>query len=180
MHPRLAELTAYLAATRAALLASVDGVPHERLRARPAPDAWSAAEVLDHVRKVERGVAFVLAGALEAARRAGPERSTDSVMASLDALGVAEPARRVSAPSFARPHEGADPVRALAGLERSRAELTAAIAALDGLALQEVRAPNSALGELDLYQWILFAGQHEARHTRQIQRALAALATTPS
>ena len=176
MHPRLAELADYLSETRAALLASVEGAPPERLRARPAPGAWSAAEILDHVRKVERGVATVLARALGAAQRAGPERSTSSVTGSLDAFGVAIPTRLVSAPEFVLPHADADPERALTGLVRSREELTAAIAALDGLALGEVRVPNAALGELDLYQWILFAGQHEARHTRQIRRTLDAVA----
>jgi hypothetical protein len=39
---------------------------------------------------------------------------------------------------------------------------------VDGLALGALRWAHPALGELDLYQYILFIGQHEARHARQI------------
>ncbi|MDB4881091.1 MAG: hypothetical protein JWL60_2537, partial [Gemmatimonadetes bacterium] len=59
---------------------------------------------------------------------------------------------------------------ALAG---SRSELHAAIAAADGLALQTVRHAHPRLGEIDLYQWLLFIGQHEARHVPQVVEIVA-------
>ncbi|MDB4886632.1 MAG: hypothetical protein JWN79_2070, partial [Gemmatimonadetes bacterium] len=49
------------------------------------------------------------------------------------------------------------------------------IAAADGLALQSVRHAHPRLGDIDLYQWILFIGQHEARHVPQVAEIIGAL-----
>jgi hypothetical protein len=54
-------------------------------------------------------------------------------------------------------------------LRRSRADLHAALRDGDGLALGEITATHPALGVINLYQWVLFVGQHEARHTRQVR-----------
>lgn len=48
--PGREELVALLRAAPLRLAAAADGLPPERLRARPAPDAWSAVEVLAHLR----------------------------------------------------------------------------------------------------------------------------------
>ena len=54
----------------------------------------------------------------------------------------------------------------------ARRELTAAIAAADGLALGRVSAPHPALGQFNGYDWIAFAGTHVARHAAQIREGL--------
>ena len=63
----------------------------------------------------------------------------------------------------------------LAALETSRRELLSAVAEGDGLALGTVTYPHPLLGDLNLYQWILFVGQHEARHAGQIREIAAHL-----
>ena len=42
-----------------------------------------------------------------------------------------------------------------------------AIRAADGLALGSIHQTHARLGELDLYGWILFVAEHEARHAQQ-------------
>ncbi len=42
----------------------------------------------------------------------------------------------------------------------------------DGLSLGEIKHTHPVLGELDLYQWLIFLGQHESRHKKQIERTL--------
>ena len=49
------------------------------------------------------------------------------------------------------------------------------MATADGLALGEIKHDHVVLGELDLYQWLIFLGQHEARHTKQIERTLKSI-----
>ena len=44
-----------------------------------------------------------------------------------------------------------------------------AIESGDGLALGAIRHTHLRFGELDLYQWILFVAEHEARHTAQVR-----------
>ena len=64
---------------------------------------------------------------------------------------------------------------ALEGLESSREALRAAVVSADGLSLGEIKHTHAILGELDLYQWLIFVGQHEARHRKQIERTLQSL-----
>jgi len=46
----------------------------------------------------------------------------------------------------------------------------------DGLALGELRHTHMRFGEIDLYQWILFVGIHERRHTSQLREVAEQLA----
>jgi hypothetical protein len=69
--------------------------------------------------------------------------------------------------SASRPPAPGRPSRRASGSRASRAELHDAIRAADGLALGSIRQTHARLGELDLYQWILFVGEHEARHVQQ-------------
>ena len=47
--------------------------------------------------------------------------------------------------------------------------LRGAVDRADGLAIGEVTAPHPFLGSLNLYQWLIFLGAHEARHAAQIR-----------
>ena len=76
-----------------------------------------------------------------------------------------------SVPAERRPRD-TDPSRVLDDLMDARRELTAAIAAADGLALGRVSAPHPALGQFNGYDWIAFAGTHVARHAAQIREGL--------
>jgi hypothetical protein len=174
MHPRVAELLAYIDEQRAGLEAAVAGVPPELRAVRPEADGWSVAEVLDHLATVESGVARLVERRLGRAREAGlgPETEDSSVLRSLDDVldgGIADSPLPREAPEIVRPRPDADAAAALASLAGSRAALRATLAAGDGLALGRVTAPHVTLGELSLYQWVLFVGQHERRHARQVR-----------
>jgi hypothetical protein len=53
--------------------------------------------------------------------------------------------------------------------------LRAAVVTADGVALGEIKHNHAILGELDLYQWLIFVGQHEGRHRKQIERTLKSI-----
>ena len=184
MHPRLTELLSYIDEQRAELEAAVAEVPSALRAVHPTPDAWSVAQVLDHLAIVEAGVARLVGKRVARAREAGlgPETSIGSVLGSLDHVregGIADsPLKRV-APEIVQPRPDADAEAALVALARSRTELRAQLAAADGLALGEVTATHASLGELNLYQWVLFVGQHERRHARQVREIAARLADAP-
>lgn len=178
MHPRLAELLDYLDAQRAAVLDAAAALPAERWSIRPAPDRWSVSEVCWHLQRVERGVAKLIAKRTAEARAAGhpDEKENGSVLGALDGRGVADRRVRIEAPSFISPTETPDAAFVQRELDESRASLRAAVAQADGLALGSITHPHPVLGEIDLYQWILFVGQHEARHAGQINEAAVAAA----
>ncbi len=152
------------------LLAAVAEVPEPVRELRPQPDEWSVAEVLEHLYRAERGIAKVIGQALEKAKveGLGPEWESGSLLGSLDRYGLPRRATRVPSPEFVLPRGKLTSAQALAALAESRGSLRAAVHSGDGLALGTLSYPHAILGPLTLYQWILFVGQHEARHALQI------------
>jgi len=178
MHPRIAELLAYAQLQRLALFAAVSLIP-EPLRDRRVDAAtWSAAEVLEHLHRVESGIAKLLTRSLERAKAAGPEpeNGVGSVMASLDALRLTDRSRRVRAPDPVMPRGELTAAQGMAALTESRQALVAALREADGLALGRITQPHPLVGPLNLYQWVLFVGQHEARHAGQLEDLASHLA----
>ena len=177
MHARLAETMNYVEEKRRELLQSFEGVEGDRLCRRAAPDGWSVAEILEHLRMVESGVARLITKRVGQAREAGlgEEKSTASVLPSFDRYSAILEGAIMQSPATVRPRENIDISDALEGLESSREALRAAAVAATGLSLGEIKHTHQILGELDLYQWLIFVGQHEGRHRKQIERTLKSI-----
>lgn len=177
MHPRLSEVAHYVEDRRAELLTAADALPEGQWTVRPADGSWSVSDVLEHLHRVERGSARLIGKLSAEARAAGhpPELDEGSVLESLAFARLTDRSRRMAAPERVCPEGGWTRTAALAAIQGSRAELQRAFVAADGLALGSLRHPHPTLGELDLYQWILFIGQHEARHASQLAEIVAAI-----
>jgi hypothetical protein len=169
VHQRLAEIVKYVDDRRAELESAARGLPYERWSERPTAESWSVAQVFDHLHLSESGIARLLAKRIARAKEAGlgPERSDASFMNDLDFFPVVDGPKR-QAPEIVVPRADARAPEVHDALRRSRGDLHAALREGDGLALGDVTATHPALGVLNLYQWVLFVGQHEARHTRQV------------
>ena len=171
MHPRIAELLDYDQRQRVVLLDALSLIP-EPLRDRRCDAAtWSPAEVLEHLYRVERGIARLIAHSVAQAKVDGlkPEGEVSSVLTSLDSLHVMDRSRRISAPDPVMPRGEMTAAQAEAALTDSRQALVSALREADGLALGRITRTHPTLGTLNLYQWVLFVGQHEARHACQLQ-----------
>jgi hypothetical protein len=81
---------------------------------------------------------------------------------------ITDRSKRRTAPEEVRPPGDVDAKTAWIELEQARETLRAAFLAGDGMALSQVIQPHPVLGPINLYQWILFVGSHEARHTAQV------------
>jgi hypothetical protein len=169
MHTRLSELRDHVDAQRSALLAAAAALPRDRWTEHPAPGRWSVAELFEHLYKVEHGCARVIAKAVTEARAAGhpAETATDSVLGVLDQYRFRDRTQKREVPERVAPTGAWTGQQALEQLAASRAELHEAIRAADGLALGSIHQTHARLGEIDLYQWILFVAEHEARHAQQ-------------
>jgi DinB superfamily len=177
MHARLAEAMDYVEQKRKELLESLAEVPDDALRRRAVPNRWSVAEIIEHLRLVESGVARLITKRVRQARDAGvgEERSTESVMPSFDSYRARLESVVLQSPEGVRPRSDVDYNEALAGLGLTRQALRDAAASANGIALSEIKHTHPILGELDLYQWLIFLGQHEERHRKQIERTLQSL-----
>jgi uncharacterized damage-inducible protein DinB len=93
--------------------------------------------------------------------------STESMMQSLDWYPIIDGPKR-EAPEIVVPRGDPQAREVHEALRQSRADLHAALRTGDRLALGEVTATHPVLGVINVYQWVLFIGQHETRHTRQV------------
>jgi hypothetical protein len=170
MHPRLTELLEYLDAQRAHVLGAASGLPPERWVERPDAERWSVSEVCWHLQRVETGVAKLIRKRANEARLQGhpAEDADSSLLGALDGRRLEDRSVRLVAPSQITPTEMPTAEIVQQQLNESREMLRAAVAEADGLALGSIKHPHPVLGEIDLYQWILFVGHHEARHAQQI------------
>jgi len=168
-HPRLQELFAYLGIRRAALREAVDGVPVQVRDERPGADRWSVAEVLEHLALVEERFAKVLGDRLNEAKAGGlaAEGDTSSIVGSYNVAPLLDRSEKHAAPDVVVPHS-ADWQTAWNRLDAVRRQFLDVCLSGDGLALEDVVYHHPRIGKLNLYQWGVWLGGHEARHTEQV------------
>jgi hypothetical protein len=170
MHPRTQEILNCLDEEMTALRAAVETVPPDRRGDRPAPERWSVAEVLEHLAMVEAAVLKGCSRQLAAAREAGLpfEADTSSIIDAMPPARVANRDRLIVAPERLRP-TGIDATTAWTRIEHTRSQFLDFVKSCDGLALAQVSMPHPVFGPMNLYQWLLFAAGHHARHAAQIR-----------
>lgn len=173
------EFLAFLADSRARLLAVVEGAAPELLTRRPAPERWSALEVVEHLALTEPWFLQVASDLAEDGRRKGlwynegQPRSTDSVAALMQQIDVRQP---LVAMESVRPTGSVALPDLLERLGRSRQGLLDLLPVLDELDTDQLRFRHPTAGfELTAYEWVHLAGAHERQHTRQIRKALEAV-----
>jgi hypothetical protein len=179
MQARIQEVLDYLDTRRAALRAAIDAIPASARSTRPAPDRWSAAEVVEHLAMVEGRMAHgIFEKKIAAARSNGlaAETEASSVTPTFDATGLLDRAARHAAPDAVAPKGTLSADAAWAELERARERLRASLMSADGLALGQIEHAHPTIGAMNLYQWALWIGSHEARHTAQVKEIAAAVA----
>jgi hypothetical protein len=171
---RLAEILDYIEIARGRLLEAAQGVNPSFAEIRPRRGSWCVAEILMHLAMTEGITARIISRSVSLGREqgVGPETSEESLLSSLDKFSVAESVKLLNAPERAIPPRDVTMSQALEALDASRRALREALRDADGMNLGALTRPHPLLGELNIYQWALFIGQHEERHTRQIQRTL--------
>jgi hypothetical protein len=179
MHPRTEEVLDYLNKTRDELRAAVDSIPANLRDQKPAADRWSAAQVLNHLAIAHKLVAALVGKAISEAQATGlgPETATSSVVNTIPAERILDRSRKVPAPEKIRPRDQVDIQTAWSEFDQARESLRAAFLSGDGLALAQVIQPHPILGPINMYQWVLFNGSHEARHTLQVREIAAAFSS---
>jgi hypothetical protein len=176
MHTHLADVLSRLDHARAALRGAVDQIPPALQRQKPAPDRWSAAEVIEHLGLVERIFGGRIITALDEAR-SGLTTEAHPRAALPDPIEqrMKDRVNKRQAPETARPTGTLDVAAAWAVLESNHATLRSALAECNGLALSQVTLDHAFFGTMNVYQWVELMAAHEGRHTEQIKEIAAAL-----
>lgn len=172
--PRVDALMALLDRHRGAVRDAFQRASEAWHEVRPAEDAWSVAEVLEHLVATEQAVTRLLRPHLPALEARGP--------GDFDPAAFSE---EVDMPFFldrSRKIRGSQPPGVLGAGEAWRALATSRRDLLDllddarGRRLDALFRPHPASGEpLNGYQWIAFVALHEGRHAAQIEAIVASL-----
>lgn len=177
LHPRLAALALELEHARRELLDAAHEIPRSVRATRPAPDRWSAAEVLAHLVKVEDQSGRLFSVGARRLRESGAaeEQDTDAapIIDGFARFRVDARLRVVAAPDMVAPDADASFDEAIAALAATRARLLESMRKASGLALSSASAPHPALGPLTLYEWLLMIARHEQRHASQLREIRA-------
>lgn len=158
-------------AVREEIYRAVEGRSDEELLAPPADGGWSAAEVLDHLRKGEGG----LVRGFEAERRGEPLKiPRRAYWYRLPMTLVFSPIRfRAPKPVRPRPRAEVNPREVLAKMKESRAALLAFIDRVGEEEFRKILLPHFVLGRFHGLDWLRFLAGHEGKHLGQIRRLLA-------
>ena len=176
MHTHLTEVLARLDKARGTLRGAIDAIPPDMQRQRPAPERWSAAEVLEHLTLVERIFGGRIVNALDAARSGlSSEAHPRAPLPDAVEQRMGDRVNKRQAPEPARPSGTVDVASGWAMLESHHSTLRAALSGCDGLALSQVTLDHPFFGTMNVYQWVELMAAHEGRHTEQIKEIAAEL-----
>ncbi|HEX8181115.1 MAG TPA: DinB family protein [Pyrinomonadaceae bacterium] len=176
IYQNVADIFAANDAIRSRLSARAAELNEAQQNFRPTADAWSPAEIVEHLALIEGRLTKLFSMMLHklesAAAAEGGTTPRPMEPFSLDEF-AAQAQQKFNAPEEVRPSGGVKLADALAQLQASRAALNALrprVEAVDGAA---AAYQHPAFGALNLYQWLAFIGAHEQRHLRQLERLLA-------
>ena len=174
----VAEILSTIEEARGRLAARVENLTSEQQSFRPAPDAWSVADILEHLSVTEARASQMLGLLVGKAEAEGHLLAESDGEPRLPApVTIKEHVERslvekYVAPEMIRPTGSVSVADSLESLRRSRAAIQALRPRLERVDGTHVRYPHPAFGPLNLYQWLAFIGMHEERHLRQVESIL--------
>ncbi|MDZ7361931.1 MAG: DinB family protein [candidate division KSB1 bacterium] len=144
---------------------SLAGLAEKDWRKKPAPERWSAGEIVHHLVLVEVQRLQMLKELLDGRRKSAPPRAEPIA----DIASYRYKEQRVPAKEEMQPTPGLSPKILLASFRRGRAETKAFASAADLDKLQNVWLMTKSFGPLNGAEYLEFLAAHTERHADQIQ-----------
>jgi len=166
------QLFSHIEKIREKLIQSVSNLSDEQAASRRAPEAWTIAEIVEHLSITEKSLLRVVNKLLEKAESEGIKLETKGVFnPPLSLAAEAEKAKdiKVQAPDFLIPNNAASITASLDSLSQSRAALNELRDRIETVDSSNMKFPHPAFGPINLCQWVAFIGMREAHHLRQIK-----------
>jgi hypothetical protein len=171
----LGEIFTSIDDSRARFIERIGSLGAVEAGARADAEAWTVAEIVEHVSLVEKQIVKLLTLMLMKAEAGAARARDDKKIASVEMQQIIERSLRekYEAPETARPTGNASLNDSLVLMRASRAALQELRPRLEATDLTTVSYPHPAFGQFNLYQWLVMIGIHEDRHLRQIDGALS-------
>jgi hypothetical protein len=162
--------------TRGKIYRLVEGLSDERATARPAPNVWTALEIIEHLALIEGRLVQMMSMMLTKAEGAGAGKKDAPVEIepfSLDEFIERSRNEKYTAPEAVRPSGKVSLADALAQLRSSRQQLHDLRPRIETTDLSNFTYPHPAFGPINFYRWLAFIGIHEERHLHQARKLLS-------
>jgi hypothetical protein len=161
----LAPILGHLQTSRARLLSVAEEISDLRWRESPAPNSWSAAEIIAHLAIIEERTIYGMKRLLRATPQPVPLRKGFHLP-----LAIATwRGRKVRTPIPLDATRVRDKQASFAGLLVTRQATLEFIESTRGTDVSAYHFEHPFLGNLNMYEWFRTIGYHELRHTKQIR-----------
>jgi hypothetical protein len=170
VNPRIGELIEYLDRERADLDRAIATVPANRHTTRPSAEAWSVAEVVNHIALTDGRITALLTKITGEARGLGasPDTETSPLLPKIKVSHVLDRTKKIRNPR-GDPAPDCNVEGGLSALDAARKNLKALLHQPDLPSLGGVAAPHPAFGPMTGYEWVAFMAAHTRRHADQIR-----------
>jgi hypothetical protein len=164
-----------LALERERFIAQFERVAVARRAERPWSGGWSAAEVVEHVSRVEAGIARMIGASATMPKTATPEELAAAAITEEKVRIVRDHSVKAQAPERTHPQGELNADTVLPQLTRSREALLAAFHGADPAVLDGITFLHPFVGPLTLRAWVELIAHHDARHRQQIAELAASM-----
>ena len=151
--------------SREGLISAVSGLSEAQENFKPDPDAWSIANIVEHLAIVEDLVAWRLSQL-----RSAPDVSQEATFKGSDTLlleKVVDRSKKIKAPERAQP-TGQQLTHSLGRLSASHSRIVEFVQSAPADFRGHIML-HPVFGGLDGHQWLVALAGHCERHTRQVE-----------
>jgi len=162
-------------ATRDRIYKRAESLSDDELKARPHPESWSVAEIIEHLTLIEGrllGMMKMMLVKAEGASSASNAAPIEMKPFSLEQFVERARREKYSSPESAHPSGKEALPDILARMRQTREELHRLKPRIEATDLSAFVYPHPVFGPLNFYQWLAFIGIHEERHLAQIEKTL--------
>jgi hypothetical protein len=171
----LDEIFAHIDKVRKGLTDRFFGLNASDLNLRNNGQGWNPPELAEHLSVVEKSITGVLERLLVKSEELNvPARADGQIEPPVKFPSVVRDpeAYKVEAPERIRPQGEKTIDVSLKDLERSREYINSLRPRMATVDLSEAKFPHPAMGDINMYQWLIFIAEHEARHLTQLENIL--------
>lgn len=173
VNPKLQEVFDATSASFQKLYAFLKGVSEEQAKFKPSENEWSVGELAHHLARSQRRVINAIDRELVQAIGCdlAPDPDPSSVLHCLDQFADRRSEKFQASPKDT-PEYGRPVKQSLRDLEEQEDMLRELLPGLSEHDCRQMKFPHPALGNLDVYQWILILGNHASRHRKQMEAVM--------
>ncbi len=158
---------------RKRLVAMVAGISEDEAAIVPAGEKWSIRQIVEHLAMVDHGAARICQKLLIEAKSTGkPSNGSIAISSRFRQLMERMGDEKVEAPDRVQPTGNVRVSESIDRINDNQINFDSMQQGLETYDLTEPKFPHPYFGPINAVEWLIIAGGHEHRHTKQIERLL--------